>query len=1327
MAIKGTELASAYVSLSFSVDKLPQQLKRALRDVDLDSFGEDAGEKLGDGMAKGGRKSAKRDFGPAMSKALGQELRKAGDKGSRELLRELSKGGEKAEKEAAIAGRNYANALRDAMNGKGTEAADKWEKEFRNAIKARDNFKALRVDVDTRSARRDVDALSSNLFKLGRSDFLKLNIGAAAISGLPALAAGLGEVTAAMVQLSQAALAVPGGIAGAAASFGTLALGVSGLSDAYDALNAVQDEAATNSKQVAQQQRSQRSASFGLRNALVDHEQAQQDVNRAMRDARRDLQDLNLEMRGGIISEKRAVLEAQRARERLATGDYTDVRDALLDVEEADLRVAETRRRNIRTSEDLTEANVKGIAGSDQVVAANERLIRSEQGVVQAQDAVAAAADTSTSAQEKAALAMSKLSPNAQAVVNTLMDLQGPFQSLKFLVQDNMFAGIAGGMSDLAGKSMPMLERGLGGIGTAWNRTFEEILNVAGTDETQTMLERIFGNTEEAQNILTEGIEPLVSGLGTLTEAGTRALPRLADGFVGALERFDDFITAADEDGRLDQWIDEGITALGQLGETALNIGKIFTGIGDAAEGSLLANLERWTTNWANWVNSVEGQETIQDIFREGKEIFETWKPILDDLPELFMSIYEGSKTWIEFLTTALEPVTGFLADHGELLEALVVGYLALSSAKVLGSIATLGGALDGLSTKFGTPGKGGSGLLGQVSMFAAAAVLLQETPAMTMQALEELFGEGGGFGKLFDGFGSKRSPVGTDAATGTPGVDALGTDFFTGVLPPMAPSKGPEGGLQINTINVKRAIEAQFPKIETIGGYRQDSLKWHPNGLALDVMIPGGTTRGGRNPEGKRYGDQIWAWLKLNGPALGVDLGASLWQTDTGGDHYDHIHVATTGGGYPGGGGAPSSGGSAPAHPWNAGGTPTPQPNQGANPAPAASPAPTRGSGPLQDILGGGGPAAAPFTGNPVSDLFLGIPTYDQGGPWPDGTLGINTSGADEFVLNPQDLQWLQSQGIDPSTLQHGAGGGTPVAPGPQRPPGAPGRMEGYIPAAAGNTGKVGEGGLSNFLDLGESFFHNLIDSGAQLGSMAVSAAAAAGSFGAGAAAGPAASAGIQMGAEAGKRLVSYGYDMAGIWGEAIVEQLFPFGAPRWLGSASPMAFMPQGLPMGEQGKAPGTMGVAKTALSGWAQPGNPAMASMGNGSQGGQAALDAARAMPSYTPKAPNYTPQTAAPPAAPPQIDPMNPASWLNFAGIFDQGGVWEPNSFGLNLSGKPEYVMTQAQMASMAKTAGAGPSGRGGDTNNFYATDVESAIREWQKNKRRQSRQHSGRPF
>lgn len=1376
MAPKGIELASAYISVSLNTDGAGRELKqfvRGIRDIEVDI---DAN------------------------------------------VRPASQGVGRWRKDEE---RNEVNIDVDADTKGAAANVARWRvTEQAKPIK-------IRVDADTGRARREVDALSSNLFKLGRSDVFKLNIGAAAITSLPMLASGLAEVAAGIQQVAQAGLALPGIMAGASSSIGTLVFGLSGVGDAYDAMSKAADDAVKSGGDVASQQRAQMSASFGLRNAIVDEEEARKDVNRAIRDTIRNSQDLQLQMRGGVNDEKRAVHELAKARQRLYSGDYTDYIDAVLDVEDAEIRVEEIRARNSRTAEELTEANAKGVMGSDAVVAANERLIRSTQGVAQAEAAVAAAVPGATAAQENAALAMSKLAPEAQDFVNALMDVSGPFQTLRNLVQGNIFRGMDGELRTLAGKSMPMLEKGLGGIGDAWNNTFREIFRVAGEDETQGILSRIFGNTEEAQNILTGAIDPLTEGLGVLAEAGTRALPRMADGFVGLSDRFADFIAKADESGKLDEWIGESITALGHLGEVVLNVGKMFTGITNAADGNFLENLERWTTTWQTWLNSAEGQNTLRDIFDEGKRIFNEWKPILESIPGLFKGIYEGASTYIGAVMTVTRPLTEFLADHPDLVKTAAAAYLVFKSAQVLGSfsslITMLGTTIPLEAEKGGEKaGKGFHSKFDSVIRGASWIALGAVISDGILGAFDEAFGSklseigapGSGiwfFNLLMDPkatlartFGSQpfgldfsdpTNPVGTNAAFGTPGTDALGTDFFTGSITPPGPgSKGSETGLQINTIRTKRAIEAAFPKIEEIGGYRQDALKWHPNGLALDVMIPGGTTRGGRNPQGKAYGDQIWAWLQTNGPAMGVDLSASLWQTDQGGDHYDHIHIATTGGGYPNG--AVGIGGAAPTVP--------PRPNTpaigtgGANPPmgppstlPPPPPKPAPGANPLEDLLNRPGFAAGGGVygrGTGTSDSIpawlssgehvltakdvaamggqAGVYAFrdaihrSTGGEIPDweaiaagessGNWQINTGNGyfgglqfaqssweaaggtkyapradlatkEQQIAAAEELLKMQGPGAWPNTFRtkpgdaaHGVTQGAPPGPIPTT------RTEGYIPAAAGNIEPVGQGGLSNFLDLGESFFHNLIDTGAQLGSMAVSAAAAAGSFGAGAAAGPAASAGIQMAAEAGKRGVTYLYDLGGIWGEALIEQAFPFGAPRWLGSANPMAFMPQGIPGGDK-KAPGTMGAAAKSIQSWAQPGNPALAN-GTAQQGAAAALQA-------DPGQGNMTPPPQAMQAPPPQqIDPMNPATWLNFGGVFDNGGVLPAKSFAANLSKQPEYVFTQKQMSSMARTAAnttASQQKSGGDTH-FHVTNIDEAFRRQKWEQRRRSRTHSGRP-
>ncbi len=127
-----------------------------------------------------------------------------------------------------------------------------------------------------------------------------------------------------------------------------------------------------------------------------------------------------------------------------------------------------------------------------------------------------------------------------------------------------------------------------------------------------------------------------------------------------------------------------------------------------------------------------------------------------------------------------------------------------------------------------------------------------------------------------------------------------------------LAAGVGSERLLQVQTIRLKRVISAKFPEIRDIGGYRADSMKWHPNGLAIDVMIPNWQT-----PAGRALGDRIARfaldnvdkykiegviWQRAYHPAHGSPkLMADLGGPDA--NHYTHVHIATYGGGYPKGG----------------------------------------------------------------------------------------------------------------------------------------------------------------------------------------------------------------------------------------------------------------------------------------------------------------------------------------------------------------------------------------------------------------------------------------
>ena len=146
-------------------------------------------------------------------------------------------------------------------------------------------------------------------------------------------------------------------------------------------------------------------------------------------------------------------------------------------------------------------------------------------------------------------------------------------------------------------------------------------------------------------------------------------------------------------------------------------------------------------------------------------------------------------------------------------------------------------------------------------------------------------------------------SPAGPDLIAASAPVGNQSTSFALPV------GRAPEDGLQVHTVWVARAISVMFPEITTIGGYRQDPLKWHPNGLAIDVMIPNY-----HSDEGIELGNQVAGLALANAKRWGVlhviwrqgfypGIGAPSWTADYGNEtanHFDHVHIATDGGGYP-------------------------------------------------------------------------------------------------------------------------------------------------------------------------------------------------------------------------------------------------------------------------------------------------------------------------------------------------------------------------------------------------------------------------------------------
>lgn len=288
----------------------------------------------------------------------------------------------------------------------------------------------------------------------------------------------------------------------------------------------------------------------------------------------------------------------------------------------------------------------------------------------------------------------------------------------------------------------------------------------------------------------------------------------------------------------------------------------------------------------------------------------------------------------------------------------------------------------------------------------------------------------------------------------------------------------------------------------------------------------------------------------------------------------------------------------------------------------------------------------------------------------------------ADGGLVDPNMM--LQNR-PDPNTTVHGQTDGAPPGPDQQQQQPDPLqeflRTSGFTPVAAGNTGVAGTSFVSGLLNLGNEAVSGLIDTGASLAQTAVSAAITAGVAGgtmgaaapispaAGAAGSAAASYGIQLGASVAKRLSSYGFQMAGIGADSLIAQMFPFGAPRWLGY--------------DYTQLAPRLGLQQAALGGLQQAGSAAI----NQAFGVNQQRPANPASPeSATPHSPGGPPGPAPVPAPLAGVAPPMPTPPEMLG--FDSGGMLPPNTLALNTTGRPEPVLTPQQWESLSNVPAPG---------------------------------------
>lgn len=214
---------------------------------------------------------------------------------------------------------------------------------------------------------------------------------------------------------------------------------------------------------------------------------------------------------------------------------------------------------------------------------------------------------------------------------------------------------------DLADKALPMLNKRFGETGDALGGVVGRMADVIGSSKNMSMLDTMFRNINKAIGISKDGVGDFTDALLTLSGEGSKYLPRMSQWFNKLGADFKNWIDKAAADGRLHEWIENGITALKDLGSIIGSTLGILAGFSKAvleAGGPTLGNLADGLEKVNDAINGPLWQGAITDVFRGANKGVANMGRGVRELGDAFLNI---SGVIEDVLGKAGEAASGFM------------------------------------------------------------------------------------------------------------------------------------------------------------------------------------------------------------------------------------------------------------------------------------------------------------------------------------------------------------------------------------------------------------------------------------------------------------------------------------------------------------------------------------------------------------------------------------------------------------------------------------------------------------------------------------------
>jgi hypothetical protein len=450
------------------------------------------------------------------------------------------------------------------------------------------------------------------------------------------------------------------------------------------------------------------------------------DLNNARDRAREKIQQLRFALEGGAISEKKARLEFEKARDSLqAVQDLPPNSRARQEAELAFAQAELNLRKAIDSNSDLRKeenaATQAGVEGSKDVVDAKDRIARASRAesdaAIAASRAMKQAAEAQMAAQKAATAAsaggaverelnqriadtrqavkdaedalkqgagavdayrqaLEKLSPEARKFVEfiTKKEIQESFKELRASAGRQLFGPLEEAIQNLVDNLFPVLNPlleatggVLGGMAKQFSETVTEGTNLKRLESVWTTNNGLLTNFGKTVSNLYEGFLILLQAAEPLITAFGNWFTRVSDAWVATLRLKETSGELASDFAGAKGTFDSFATILGNLSRAFGFIGDAINAPGGASE-SLLAFLELVTGNFADSMEEGFKNGTLQTFFLDSAKNFEKLLTFLGDLGAAIIRF--GATEGVGQLLDGLIAAVGYFAEIGPALGA---------------------------------------------------------------------------------------------------------------------------------------------------------------------------------------------------------------------------------------------------------------------------------------------------------------------------------------------------------------------------------------------------------------------------------------------------------------------------------------------------------------------------------------------------------------------------------------------------------------------------------------------------------------------------------